>query len=140
MRLRQSIATTFQLSLLPAGAPPPPRRADALPDDGRSDSTQAQLQQPPQQQQQPPGSVARRVTAWVFANADWERDQGWAMRLWPPQRQALMGVYGALGRRSPTSSDAGTSYSEASESSSLRWAERACFVCVGGGALVQQVP
>jgi hypothetical protein len=70
-----------------------------------------------------------RVTILVFLNADWERDGGGVLRLWPPLRGHLggggggggaAGGGGTGGRRSPTSSDAGTTFSELSECSSLR--------------------
>jgi len=88
-----------------------------------------------QQQQQPP---PRRVSAFVFCNADWERGQGGAMRLWPPPQRQLMAAHMAAARRSPTSSGAGTSFSEASESGSLGVFRCAWFLsgvlclCCGG--------
>ena len=73
------------------------------------------------------GGGQPRVTILVFLNSDWEREGGGALRLWPPLRGHLGAAAtgggaagGTGGRRSPTSSDAGTTFSELSECSSLR--------------------
>jgi hypothetical protein len=52
------------------------------------------------------------VTAVVACNADWEREQGGVLRLWPPQK--LQHAGSSVGqppqqRRSPAGSEAGTS-------------------------------
>lgn len=83
--------------------------------------------QPQQQQQQGQlllqGQLSRRVTIFVFLNADWDREHGGGLRLWPPQRpvgpSSTAAASGAA-RRSPTSSDAGTTFSEISDCGSLR--------------------
>lgn len=102
MRLRGH-RTEYLLTLHPSGSAGLSRHRDAAPDDGSED-------------------VGRRVTAMVCCNADWEREGGGAIRIWPPRRAppAAVSVSGRMSRRSPAGSDAGTSYSEASDSYSLR--------------------
>ncbi|KAF8073219.1 Abcb9 [Scenedesmus sp. PABB004] len=94
---------------------------------------QQQAQQPQQAQAAPAlaaqqlalsGPAARRVSIFVFVNHDWDREHGGGLRLWPPQRPVgppSATAASATARRSPTSSDAGTTFSEISDcGSSLR--------------------
>lgn len=71
-----------------------------------------------------PMQAVRRVSVFVFVNADWEREGGGGLRLWPPQRGPVgppsATAASAAARRSPTSSDAGTTFSEISDCGSLR--------------------
>jgi hypothetical protein len=80
--------------------------------------------QPPPQQQQQHLQQQRRVSLFVFVNPDWDREGGGGLRLWPPQRPVgppSATAASAAARRSPTSSDAGTTFSEISDCGSLRW-------------------
>jgi hypothetical protein len=80
------------------------------------------VQPPPLQQQHL--QQQRRVSLFVFVNPDWDREGGGGLRLWPPQRPVgppSATAASAAARRSPTSSDAGTTFSEISDCGSLRW-------------------
>lgn len=64
-------------------------------------------------------SHQRRVTAVVFCNSDWDRDQGGILRLWPPVRVPGAMQASAVRTRSTASSDCGTTLSEPSDCGSL---------------------
>jgi hypothetical protein len=66
------------------------------------------------------------VSMFVFLNSDWDKDGGGVVRLWPPMRPTGPPSTAATStaRRSPTSSDAGTTFSEISDCGSLRWVGR----------------
>lgn len=68
------------------------------------------------------GPSARRVSMFVFLNPDWDKEYGGIVRLWPPQRPTgpPSTAAASAARRSPTSSDAGTTFSEISDCGSLR--------------------
>jgi hypothetical protein len=69
------------------------------------------------------GPAARRVSMFVFLNPDWDKEGGGVVRLWPPMRPTgpPSTAAASAARRSPTSSDAGTTFSEVSDcGSSLR--------------------
>jgi hypothetical protein len=68
------------------------------------------------------GPAARRVSMFVFLNADCDRECGGVVRLWPPTRPTgpPSTAAASAARRSPTSSDAGTTFSELSDCGSLR--------------------
>jgi hypothetical protein len=76
------------------------------------------------------GPSARRVSMFVFLNSDWDKDGGGVVRLWPPMRPTgpPSTTAASAARRSPTSSDAGTTFSEISDCGSLRWVGR-LFCC-----------
>lgn len=59
----------------------------------------------------------------VFLNPDWDKECGGVVRLWPPMRPTgpPSTAAASAARRSPTSSDAGTTFSEISDCGSLRW-------------------
>lgn len=147
MRLRGKGSAEYCLCELSAAAAAVPRHKDALADDGRTSTSAApaiaatsQQQQLPNgsseavdlqqdltdsmsaQQQQQVQQQARRVSIFVFVNHDWDRDHGGGLRLWPPQRPVgtSSAAVSAAARRSPTSSDAGTTFSEISDCGSLR--------------------
>jgi hypothetical protein len=83
-------------------------------------------QQPPLQQHLQQQQQQRRVSLFVFVNPDWDKEGGGGLRLWPPQRPVgppsatASAAASAAARRSPTSSDAGTTFSEISDCGSLR--------------------
>jgi Rps23 Pro-64 3,4-dihydroxylase Tpa1-like proline 4-hydroxylase len=100
MRLRQRSAE-YQLGFYPGNGAAYHKHRDAFPDDGSEE-------------------VQRRVTAIAYCN-EWEREHGGVLRVWPPQKATNSAVSASRRSRSPTGSEGGTSFSEVSDTSSLRW-------------------